>query len=64
MKGYLRHEMSDYEESLDRIAGKVGAGDAYLIVKGKVLDAIAAVYPHLALECMRQECVREDQFDG
>jgi hypothetical protein len=51
---YLRHEMSSYEETLDSIAGKAGAKDAYLTVKDMVLDAIADAYPNLADECYRQ----------
>ena len=51
---YLRHNMTHYENLLDVTAGKVGAGDAYCEIKGKVLDAIATAYPYLASECIRQ----------
>jgi hypothetical protein len=51
---YLRHELSCYEETLDEITGKVGAADAYLEVKDKVLDAIGKTYPDLFYECNRQ----------
>lgn len=51
---YLRHELSSYENHLTRVAGQVGAEDAYWRIKEKVLDAIAGAYPHLAAECCRQ----------
>lgn len=51
----LRHRMTSYEHHLDRIAGRVGTDDAYVAIKGKVLDAIAAAYPWLAEECEWQK---------
>lgn len=51
---YLRHELTTYEEDLQNTAGKVGAADAYLDIKEKVLDAISDTYPELTLECLRQ----------
>jgi len=51
---YLRHQLSCYEETLDEITGRVGAGGAYLDVKDKVLNAIGDTYPNLYDECNRQ----------
>ena len=51
---YLRHEMSSYEYHLARVAGQVGAEDAYWRIKEKMLDAITEAYPQLAAECRRQ----------
>ncbi len=52
---FLRHCMTEYEQHLDKISGKVGAADAYLEIKTKVLDAIAEDYDWLATECSNQE---------
>jgi hypothetical protein len=51
---YLRHELTNYESHLGRIAGKVGSWDGYREIKGRVLDAIAARYAWLGEECARQ----------
>lgn len=51
----LRHEGTEYEELLVRAFGAVGADEARVRIKERVLDAIAAQYPHLAGECERQK---------
>jgi len=51
---YLRHACSKYERQLERQFGKIGADDARLAVKKKVLATIAEQYPDLATECHRQ----------
>ena len=51
---YLRHNMTDYELTLEKNRGKVGTQEAYINVRKKVLDAIAAAYPELRDECTRQ----------
>lgn len=51
---YLRHELTAYEQHLQSTAGKVGAADAYLEIKRKVLNAISDIYPELNSECSRQ----------
>lgn len=52
---FLRHEMTEYDDHLDEVRGKVGTGDAYLAIRKKVFDVIAEVYPWLASECKRQQ---------
>jgi hypothetical protein len=52
---YLRHSGTQYEQNLKKIAGRMGAGDAYLDIKTKVLNAISAAYRWLEDECERQE---------
>jgi hypothetical protein len=52
---YLRHVLTQYEEHLEEIAGKVGMRDAYQKLKSKVLDAIWDEYDWLRFECWRQE---------
>jgi hypothetical protein len=59
---YLRHCLTEYERHLEEIAGKVGTREAYLEVKSKVLDAIAAEYDWLADECRRQEKRMWDEY--
>lgn len=51
---YLRHRLTEYEAHLHKTSGRVGASDAYVTIKAKVLEAIAAAYPDLADECRRQ----------
>lgn len=50
----LRHKFSHYENELDNIFGKVGVDDAYILLKNKVLNKIAEIYPFLATECEKQ----------
>lgn len=52
---YLRHCESDYDSELGEIYSKVGAKEAYLEIRTKVLDEIARLYPWLAEECLRQK---------
>ncbi|NKX50756.1 hypothetical protein HER39_09300, partial [Arthrobacter deserti] len=35
--------------------GVVGVGEAYLVVRNRILDLIAATYPALADECGRKK---------
>jgi hypothetical protein len=58
---YLRHCLTEYEDHLKEIAGKVGVHDAYLEIKMMVLDAIAVRYDWLSAECSRQEKRLRDQ---
>jgi len=51
---YLRHEMTNYEQELRAIFGKAGKQQAYALLKKKVLDEIAEVYPSLRTECAWQ----------
>ena len=51
---YLRHRLTSYEDNLRKICGKVGARDAYLAIKEKVLYAISDEYDWLSEECNRQ----------
>jgi hypothetical protein len=51
---FLRHALSSFEDELAAVAGRVGVTDAYRAITRKVLDAIAAAYPHLKAECERQ----------
>jgi hypothetical protein len=52
----LRHCLTDYEEHLFEIAGRVGVRDGYVAIKTKVLRAIAEAY-----DCLKEECRRPDK---
>lgn len=51
---YLRHECTEYEDHLDATMGRVGARQAYPLIKCKTLAEISSKYPWLADECARQ----------
>ena len=51
---YLLHQLTEYDEHLDKIAGKTGAHDARTDLRSCIYSAIAGAYPHLADECLKQ----------
>lgn len=51
---YLRHCMTEYEEKLDQISGRVGFGEGYTDIRKKIFTEIARLYPWLVDECKRQ----------
>lgn len=51
---FIRHEVSNYEEQLNFIFGKVGKNKAYALIKEKILRTIAEKYPWLSDECESQ----------
>jgi hypothetical protein len=51
---FLRHCTTAYERLLDETWGKVGAENAYGLIRARVLAAIADAYPELQSECERQ----------
>lgn len=51
---YIRHVLTDYEEILDEIYGKVGVGEAYLVLFGKIMHEISKKYPELSNACKNQ----------
>lgn len=51
---YLRHELSDYDDRLEALFGKVGKDDAYRILNKMIYDKIADTYSELRDECNRQ----------
>lgn len=61
---YLRHQQTSYEEQLQQFKGVVGVGEAYLVVRNRILDLIAATYPPLAAECDRQKFDAPELPDG
>lgn len=61
---YLRHEQTSYEDELKAFKGVVGVGEAYLIVRNRILDLIAQAYPALKPECDRQKFEEVELPDG
>ncbi|MCH9731239.1 MAG: hypothetical protein K0U84_16450 [Actinomycetia bacterium] len=55
---YLRHAETYYDWLLDSVTGRVGVTEARLLIRERVLDAIAGQYPYLAAECARQKAQR------
>ena len=51
---YLCHELTSYEEHLDKIAGKTGAYNARTDLRSAIYDAIGDAYPNLSSECWEQ----------
>lgn len=56
---HLRHVKTDYDWLLDSVTGRVGVTEARLLIRERVLDAIAGQYPYLAAECARQKAERQ-----
>ncbi len=51
---YIRHELSEYDQTLYDLSGKTGSFEARDLIWKKIFSAIAIVYPDLATECFRQ----------
>jgi len=51
---YIRHNLTNYEDLLEELEGKVGKYEAYIKLKNKILEKIAEVYPDLKDECYKQ----------
>ncbi|WP_327164966.1 hypothetical protein [Streptomyces zaomyceticus] len=54
---YLRHALSRYEALLDGLYGETGRGEAERLLRRRLYEAIAAVYPALEGECRRRLAV-------
>jgi len=61
---YLRHQQTSYETELQAFKGVTGVGEAYLVVRRRILDLIAEAYPALADECERQKFEEADLPEG
>jgi hypothetical protein len=51
---YLRHQMTDYEEKIERMFGKTGTKAGYILLNRKIYGAIDKAYPNLEWECANQ----------
>lgn len=52
---YVTHRLTDYETKLRRTVGKTLEANDLALIRGKILDAIAAVYQWLSAECARRK---------
>ena len=60
---YIRHNLTEYDEALWDMRGKVGVLEQYLRYKLAVLDAIAATYPEYKSECEAQKRRATAQYE-
>ena len=60
---YIRHNLTEYDEELWDMRGKVGVLEQYLRYKLAVLDAIAATYPEYKSECEAQKRRATAQYE-
>ena len=51
---YLRHRLTNYDEKLNALFGKVGKDEAYQLLNQMIYKKISEQYPELAIECKRQ----------
>jgi hypothetical protein len=51
---YLRHRLTNYDEKLNALFGKVGKDEAYQLLNQMIYKKIGEQYPELATECKRQ----------
>lgn len=47
---YIRHNLTIYENELEKIFGKVGSKEAYRLLNEKIYSVISSIYPTLAEE--------------
>lgn len=52
---YVRHELTAYDGLWQSLYGQVGRDEAYILLRDRVLAAIAETYPDLADECRSQQ---------
>jgi hypothetical protein len=51
---YIRHNLTIYENELEKIFGKVGSKEAYRLLNEKIYSVISSTYPTLSDECSNQ----------
>jgi len=54
MVNYIRHNLTNYDEDLYEMAGKVGCHEEYMNYRRAVMSKIEEIYPELKAECKRQ----------
>lgn len=59
---FIRHELTEYDISLETVAGKSGVTQAVDAIREKVYAAIATCYPVFKTECERQQKVRSESY--
>jgi len=51
---YIRHNLTIYENELEKIFGKVGSKEAYRLLNEEIYSVISSTYPTLSDECITQ----------
>jgi hypothetical protein len=51
---FIRHELTEYDEGLEEVAGRIGVDEAAALIRQRVYAEIARIYPEYADECKRQ----------
>lgn len=51
---YIRHNLTMYENELEKIFGKVGSKEAYCLLNEKIYSVISSTYPTFSDECSNQ----------
>ena len=57
---YIRHKLTNYDENLYNLSGRVGCHKAYSEYRKAVLTKIASFYPKYSQECHGQMVDRTD----
>lgn len=61
---YLRHVLSNYDDKLEELFGRVGKSEAYRLVNTKIYSKIAEIYPELKDECDNQLMRKLDETNN
>lgn len=62
---YIRHQLTQYDYVLERVAGKIGHDDAVQAIRRRVYEAIASTYPYLPVPIRRvRAAVRQAARSG
>jgi len=61
---YLRHNLTNYDDRLNALFGKVGKEEAYNLLNKKIYKKISEQYPELAPECRRQLLQKYNRGNG
>ena len=60
---FLRHQMTVYTPLLDATSGRYGKFEAKQLIRRRVFEEIARIYPYLAQECKKQLAQKGDVMD-
>ncbi len=58
---FIRHELTECDESLQEVAGGIGVDEAMALIRRRVYAEIACIYPEYAEECKRQMRARHGE---
>lgn len=58
---YIRHDLTEYDTHLEEVAGRIGVDEAKQVIRRRVYEEMAAIYPEYSEECKRQWLARHGQ---